>query len=267
MDLKYIKENWTQKKNADNTAAIKAWDSVAKSFRMSTEIDMKEDPFLQLLDARVPLDQNMSVLDIGCGGGGKAIALSKRVASVTGIDFSKEMIASARESARAFQTENVTFLCVDWRKEGSSFAGKYDLVFAHTTPAVADYESLVNMMKASKKYCLFTKPARRYDSVFDPIMDLAGIQKDRWDASIAWVFHTIWRHGCNPEISYRDAIWESEKKIEETLDWYLGRLSAITNVDKTLEEKVIDYLYSISTDGMVSETIHTKLVDIFWEVQ
>jgi len=56
-----------------------------------------------------------SILDIGCGTGSHAIALSKRGFNVTGIDFSPRMIEKAKKNAAA-QKNRARFVVQDMRK-------------------------------------------------------------------------------------------------------------------------------------------------------
>jgi ubiquinone biosynthesis O-methyltransferase len=72
----------------------------------------------------------LSVLDVGCGDGTLAIALSKRGASVTGIDSSGAMIDAARRRAEAQQADIVFEVAA---AEALPFpAQRFDLVTAVT---------------------------------------------------------------------------------------------------------------------------------------
>ena len=73
--------------------------------------------------AKLLLEPGMSVLDIGCGWGGLALALHKRHGvSVTGISLSEEQLKIARERAdKESAGDDVRFLFQDYREVEGTF--------------------------------------------------------------------------------------------------------------------------------------------------
>lgn len=267
MNLAYIQENWHNQQAGDVLARISAWDSVAEEYVHDASRHLEKDNFLIYLQSKIALTDEMRILDIGCGGGAYSIALGAKVKKVVGVDFSPKMIEVAKRSAAARGAHNVEFLESDWYTcPSEAFRGQYDLVFAHTTPAVADYATLLKMMEASTQYCLLCKPARRTDDVFDRVKDMAGLTESQNDDSIAYAFGTVWGLGSNPQVSYQKTVWTSERKLEDAQTWYLGRIKGFCKIDKQTEVKIKEYLERISKDGVVTETINTTLVNMFWEV-
>ena len=266
MDLSFVEKNWTRRAQGDIQEEISAWDSVAEDYVPDGETALQNDPFLKYLHEKGILNQNMRVLDVGCGAGAYTIALAGAVGEAVGVDFSPKMIETAKRSARERNIGNVAFYERDWfRTPADEFMGKYDLAFAHTTPAVSDYTTLVKLMDASRRYCVLCKPARRTDEVFDQVRCLAGCGENRTDDAVAYAFDTVWGHGYNPEVTYQETVWKSEKTLEEARRWYLGRLKGSAALDDRTEKKIRAFLEEISKDGMVSETVRTTLVNIFWE--
>ncbi len=266
MELSYLRSKWIRYTQGDIQEEISAWDSVAEDYVPDGDATMREDPFLALLHSKGILAKDMRVLDVGCGAGAYTIALAGEVGEAHGVDFSPKMIRAAKRFAMELKIKNVDFFERDWFGcPGDEFAGKYDLVFAHTTPAVSDYETLVKLMDASKRYCALCKPARRTDEVFDQIRRLAGEHRRGNDDSVAYAFGTVWGYGYNPEVSYRETVWKSEKTLEEAERWYLGRMKGTCTVDDRMEAKIRGFLKEISVGGIVSETTHTTLVNMFWE--
>ena len=126
------------------------------------------------------IDEHTRILDIGCGAGRFSLALAKSGAQVTGTDVSSEMIMAAKELAEKEHLENVSFFHADWASldiEKMGFLKNFDLVFAHMTPAVADYHTLEKMCNCSKNKCFLVKPSRRSDMVLDGAFQAAGIEK------------------------------------------------------------------------------------------
>lgn len=268
MDLSYIQKNWTNKMNTNISASIQAWDSVAKDYIYDDTVSLSNDPFLRYIQEKIPLNKDMSVLDVGCGAGAYSVALAKKTGRVVGTDFSPKMLEAGRRYAAEHQIQNIEFIQRDWwRCDGDEFRGKFDLVFAHTTPAIADYASLVRMIEASGHYCALCQPARRTDEVNDVIRSMADLKETGSDDSVAYTFDTIWALGYEPEVACHKTVWNSSKPLKEAEIWYLNRLKGSCQIDAETEKKICSYLAQISENGMVRETIRTTLVTMIWKVK
>jgi len=75
----------------------------------------KESDVIERIIAKSCTRRPTNILDIGCGTGSHAIALSKRGFNVTGIDFSPRMIEKAKKNAAA-QKSKARFVVQDMRK-------------------------------------------------------------------------------------------------------------------------------------------------------
>ena len=83
---------------------------------------------VELLDAWGLIGESKRVLDIGCGIGRFAAALSPRVATIAGIDISGNMIAEARR--RCAGLPNVAFMQTDGQNLRAFDTGSIDLVLS-----------------------------------------------------------------------------------------------------------------------------------------
>ena len=114
--------------------AQQAWDAASAAYQSRQQIptdDIYYTPFghaerdLQLLgDVR-----GLRILDLGCGGGQAAIALAKAGAQVTGVDFSSQQLAFARQLA-ANEGVTVHFALGDIDQLGSFVDGSFDLILS-----------------------------------------------------------------------------------------------------------------------------------------
>ncbi len=267
MNLSYLKKEWCIQPDADPAASIRAWDAVTDEYLPDDTVTFESDHFLKYLQSKICLTKKMRVLDVGCGAGAYAAALAPRVGHIVGVDFSPKMIEAARRSSASLNLQNTTFLERDWHfGDEHEFDGQFDLVFAHTTPAVADYRTLEKMMRASRRHCLICKPARRTDEVLDRLRGLLNLESDSNDDSVAYTFDTVWTHGYNPEIRYDKVIWKSVHALDEAKLWYLGRMNGTKALSPDQEKAACAYLEAISKDGKVTETIHTTLVTMYWNI-
>ncbi len=266
MDLSTIKERWANPMKDASREGVKAWDSVASDYVYKNSVTFENNSFLQFIQSKVELTPDMSSLDIGCGAGAYSLAMAEKIKRAVGVDFSPKMIELAGKTAGETGINNAEFYECDWYGcDGSKYRGRFDIVFAHTTPAVADYDTFMKMIEASKRYCFICKPARRTDEVFDRLCSMTGRGGHGQDDSVAYMFDVIWSLGYNPEFCYEKAVWKSKKDLGKAKTWYLGRLSSFGALNEEEENRVVRYLSDISVDGQVVETINTTLVNIFWE--
>ncbi len=70
---------------------------------------------VDMLEQTLPLDECSKILDLGCGRGRHAINLNRKGYSVTGIDLSKQAIATARHKVKELELEDIRFKVRDMR--------------------------------------------------------------------------------------------------------------------------------------------------------
>ncbi len=265
MDIELLKEKWTLKKK-DTASERAAWDSVAGDYLHTERHSFSSDSFLRFVDEKASPDSAMKVLDVGCGAGAYSMAFAGRCESVDGVDLSAEMIRLAEGYASSHGISNARFSVCDWHScDPGSFRGRYDLVFAHNTPAIGDFDSFMKLISSSRKYCFMSRPARRTDSVFDRVREIAGIVPDGTD-TIPLIFEILWELGSSPEFRYDKTVWTDERSPDDAATWYLGRLRGQFDIDGPTERKIRSFLSDIAVDGKVREITETTVVSIFWTV-
>lgn len=267
MNLEFVRDHW-KARPVKLEDAIAAWDSSAEEYLFEDNKNFEEDSFLRFMAEKCDLTKEMSSLDVGCGAGAYSVAMAKHIAQVDGVDFSPRMIEVGNNWVKSHGVENVRLWVLDWHScSGEEFRKKYDVVFAHTTPAVADYTSLVKMCEASKESCFLCTPSRRSDEVFDELCQIAGLPEMRhYDDSVAYTFDTLWGLGYNPEVSYEKTVWKSGRKLEDAEVWYLGRLRGSHDLSAETENALREALVLMARDGVIHERIETTLVNMFWRV-
>lgn len=272
MTLQELERTWRNEKPESGRLQEKIWDERAEDFAAKPLPGKETHPFLRYLYEKVPLDKTMSVLDIGCGAGQLSLALAGKVREAVGTDVSGKMAEAAGRLAEWERIRNVKFFQQDWQAadlDVLGFRGRFELVFAHMTPAVADYETLDKMNACAKEHCILVKPARRSDAVQDAAFAQAGIfsQKEQLDDAIANTFTYLWLKGYEPELSYRKEEWKSERSLESMKKWCVDRAKLQKELTGAEEEAICRYLEGISRDGQIEDRTLTTIVTIYWNVK
>lgn len=113
----------------------KTWDTDPRRLQNSADL-------FSVLEKRIPLRPDMSVLDYGCGTGLLTLALAPRVRSVTAVDSSRGMLDALSQKTAAAGIRNVAGFPSDFTTDPLP-PGPYDLIAsAMTLHHVADTESL-----------------------------------------------------------------------------------------------------------------------------
>lgn len=267
MDLDYIREHW-KTKPGNIEYEITAWDSVAESFLYRENKDYEKDSFIRFMKAHVTLDRDMVLLDVGCGAGSYSVYLAGFAGQVDGVDLSPRMVELGNEYAKEHGIDNLHLFVENWHTcSPEKYEKSYDLVFAHTTPAIIDFSTLEKMSNASRKHCFFCKHSRRSSQVFDRLCDMAGFS-DRRDSedSTAYAFDALWGMGYNPAVSYYHHTREIKRTIQEAETWYISRLKALGDISPDTEKEIIEYLTKKDEDGVIKEKMESTLVNMYWHV-
>lgn len=215
-----------------------------------------------------------SVLDVGCGAGLYSVAISPFVQRVTGVDISENMIAFAKEKARAAKRENCEFLCLDWTEADLDKLGMhkaFDMVFVHMSPAVHDFETFDKLVRAGTKRCVFAVNTRRTDKILDSVLTRAGIldvQKNR-DRQIPHIFEYLWEKGFCPHVRYERELWQSEYTAQEMRAWCLDRARLHCPLTKEQENGIVLHVEELaeqSENKVLREEIAVTTVVFDWRL-
>jgi len=130
------KSHW-HKLSRDGLAHKELWDKRADRFNRGisrviegTDKVDKEDYVYKIL-ARVYVEPDWTVLDIGCGPGTLAIPLAKKVRSVTALDVSSEMLRHLKANAKSAGVSNIRYINASWEEAiARKQVGVHDVVVA-----------------------------------------------------------------------------------------------------------------------------------------
>jgi SAM-dependent methyltransferase len=122
------------KPNGPNAEQIEYWNEQGgpKWVALQSLIDGQIEPLGRVAMDRGDISEGKRVLDVGCGCGGAALEIARRVGKsgqVTGIDISRPMLERARDAAAEAGLTNVRFEEADAQTVTFAAAG-YEVVFS-----------------------------------------------------------------------------------------------------------------------------------------
>lgn len=270
MELEELRAAWRADAGRDRDAVVRLWDGMASRF-VRRDVTLENNAFLRLMAEKSELSEKTAVLDLGCGAGSYILALAPRIGRGVGCDISAEMLSAARAGAGEKGLDNVEFLRLDWQTADIDELGwreRFDVVFAHMTPAVADYDTLDKMVLCARKHCYLTKPCRRTDRLLDAGMDVLGLRRRDagGDAMMENTFAYLWKKGFEPAFTYEHHDNETETSVEEAVSSALRWAALQRKTGPEDEEKLREYYTSAAGNGKVKGRTVSTVVTIDWAV-
>ncbi|MFA6710131.1 MAG: methyltransferase domain-containing protein, partial [Candidatus Methanomethylophilaceae archaeon] len=266
-DLKIedIRKNWAIK-NRDVETDVRLWDSQAED---PTYHHIYDD-FLKLLEQEHMLDKNFDVLDIGCGVGIYSIALAEGVHTVTGLDIAPKMIAHGNRMMGESNMDNISFELMDWNTVDLAQKGmreRYDLVFAHNTPAICDVDTFEKFNDASRRFCAVCSPIRMVEPVMQQIQEMTDckIEGTSCDSNFSYMLDILLHKGYSPKLHYEKQTWPMNQSFEDACSYYLGRIMTEKQISESETADVKEYLRSLVRDGIISDQINATVATMYWE--
>ena len=269
MKIEDIFQKWTLDV-VDEQAGLERWNNKADHFEKLKLPTASSSLAMRLIEENRMVAPGNRVLDVGCGGGQFALALEQMGAKAIGTDFSEKMIESCRRNCAALGMQTEFHIC-NWHHadlDELGWRGKFDLVLANMTPAVASAETFWKLSEASKKWCLMVKPTRRINSVLDNLFKLVGARKEseKLDETIAFAFNILWLKGYSPKLEYEFQTWEAEQPLEKSVAEYTNRIRSVSSLTEQQEQEIKDYLMKTAVDGIIRETTTTLITAMYWQV-
>lgn len=108
----------------------------SKQVRFQQQVDNAESFLLPFIEQQIPIDSELSVMEIGCGEGGVLRAFTNRGASCLGVDLSPSRIEAAKKLMAEEQNKGlVQFLAKNVFDEDflEEYRGKFDLILLKDT--------------------------------------------------------------------------------------------------------------------------------------
>ena len=158
---------------------------------------------------KIMLNRNKVVLDLGCGMGRLADAVSDKVKEYYGVDFSSEMIAVAKQNVRNNNCHFYTMSVVDALSDPKITARKYDLVL------MAGVSMYINEDELKESYRLLRNLVNK-DSLF------------YFEESVGKVERLTLNHIWSEDLQdYYGAIYRTREEYKSLIDEYINGVEYI----------------------------------------
>lgn len=265
LKIEDIRKDWVTK-NRDAETDVELWDSQAED----PTYHHIYDNFLKLLEQEHMIDKNFDVLDVGCGVGIYSISLAGEVHKVTGLDIAPKMIANGNKMIKDSKMDNISFEVMDWNTVDLAQKGmkeRYDLVFAHNTPAICDVDTFEKFNDASKRFCAVCSPIRMIEPVMQQIQEMtdSGTEGTSCDNNFSYMLDILLHKGYLPKLHYEKQVWPMNQSFEDACSYYLGRVMTEKQLSESETADVKEYLRSLVKDGMISDQIDATVATMYWE--
>ncbi len=137
-----------------STKVDKDWDKAAPGFYKRT----KKDDYQAALFEKLILDENDTVLDVGCGEGSVTIPIAKRVKKVIGVDSSPKMLEYLEKRANENHIDNIETILKPIEDIKYSEIGDVDVVVCSRSlnGIIPIDEVLLELDKIANKYVFIT---------------------------------------------------------------------------------------------------------------
>ena len=185
----------------------------------------KSDYPRQFLDILKP-EPHWRVLDVGCGSGTLAIPLADRVAAVTALDFSENMLALLEGETLQQQITNITTILASWRDDWEDMGiVPHDVVIASRSLIADDLNNTIQKLNYFARHRVYIS-AMVGDGPFDRrIIEAAGrVHQPGPDyiyvlnllhqmgiyANLAFTIHPVNRTYENHEDALQQSLWMIE---------------------------------------------------------
>ena len=269
---KMMRSSSLWRRTLDEPAGI-FWDKRAKHYSESV-MQNKYRRHTERQIAKIALNPDYTVLDIGSGPGTLAIPIAKRVKSVTAIDQSKGMLACLQENMEKEGITNITCINKRWEDvEVGVDIEPHDVVMAcHSLGMLDIQEAVAKMDAASKRYVYILSSAGRgmgdgeEEGLWKAIYGERGHRARGWGSDYMFFCNLLHDMKIYANVDIRDA--ESEQRYE-SLDDAVTKWKEMRDIPAEKEDVLREHLSRILVEddgtGTLSFKRKSKSATIWWK--
>jgi SAM-dependent methyltransferase len=243
------------------------WDRRASLF--DVPVPGKDDPFVSLvLSISEPDPSYSTLLDIGCGTGTYPLAMADQFHRVEGVDVSQEMVSIANRKAEERGASNAEFRVCDWTSVKTSQLGKFNVVTARLTPAVATPEGFAKMMSVAGGWCFYAGYVSRGNPMWDEIYRITGKRGDVTEPQrLLNAIEVLWKAGRRPKLEYIAEHRARTLTAEEARTMYVEGAKGFSELTGEQEKEIREAIDSRIEDGVFRDTSDPVIGVVCWNTE
>ena len=216
----------------------KDWDKAAPGFYKRT----RKDDYQDALFDKLILDENDSVLDVGCGEGSVTIPLAKRVKKVIGLDSSPKMLEYLEKRALDNKIDNIETILKPIEEIKYDEIGDVDVVVCSRSlnGIIPIREVLMELDKIANKYVfitIFGPENKKIEKDFDKEL---GVKTEDFP-DYNYFFNILFNMGIYANIERFDLNnYREYDSIEDAMDNGKFRLDLYSDDEKALLKEYLE---------------------------
>ena len=256
--------------------AVDYWNRFAPVYGMYSieQEKMRVAKIINLLERERLLTNETDLLDVGCGPGNYSLPFAGRVRSVTALDGAGEMCRLLKQKAREAKLYNINVLEQMWEDvdlEKADMLHKFDLVFASMTPAVCNYDTLIKLIRASRKYCcLIWWAGWTYyqDLLVQGLWERFFQEKENYRGfDIIYQYNLLYSMGYCPSMQLEKSFeWIEEETVEQAVERLSQFFWLYMDIDPGVKDTIFRYVQERAADGIFRQNTRYCLGIITWRV-
>ncbi|SDA66894.1 class I SAM-dependent methyltransferase [Methanobrevibacter millerae] len=237
----------------------KDWDKAAAGFKKRA----KKDDYHELLFSKLILDENDSVLDLGCGEGSITLPLARKVRKVTGVDSSVKMLELLNERADDEGIDNVETILKPLEDITYDEVGPHDVVLASRSlnGIIPIKETLAEINRIARKYVFITLFGPENWKIEGEFNEYIGRENKHFPGH-NYLFNILFNMGIYANVERLDIkAFREYDTIEEAMDNGKFRLDLLSDDEK---DKLRQYLSEILSENPETGKLYNKKDKADW---
>lgn len=237
----------------------KDWDKAAAGFHKRA----KKDDYHELLFSKLILDENDTVLDLGCGEGSITLPLASKVKSVTGVDSSTKMLELLKKRADENNINNVKSILKPLEDITYEDVGPHDVVLASRSlnGIIPIKETLRTINEIANKYVFITLFGPENWKIEGQFNEYIGRENKHFPGH-NYLFNILFNMGIYANVERLDIkACREYDSIEEAMDNGKFRLDLLNDNEK---DKLKEYLEKILTINPETGKLYNKKDKADW---
>lgn len=237
----------------------KDWDKAAASFQKRA----KKDDYHDALFSKLILDENDSILDLGCGEGSITLPLAQKVRKVTGVDSSTKMLELLNQRAENEGIDNVKTILKPLEDITFEEVGSHDVVLASRSlnGIIPIKRTLEEINKIANKYVFITLFGPENWKIEGEFNEYIGRENKHFPGH-DYLFNILFNMGIYANIERLDIkAYREYDSIEEAMDNGKFRLDLLDDEEKA---KLREYLEKILRKNPETGKLYNKKDKADW---